>query len=77
MSDAKPRTVCWSPTWNEEHNGEGLEHLLLSERAADSVILPLTRSTVRFGSPIDSRGTSPGRFARPILRSRRSAAFDR
>ena len=39
MSDAKPRTVCWSPTWNEEHNGEGLEHLLLSERAADSVIL--------------------------------------
>lgn len=33
------RTICWTPTWNKSHEGIGLEHLLLTENAADSVIL--------------------------------------
>ena len=33
------RTICWTPIWNEQRRGVGLEHLLLSERAADSVVL--------------------------------------
>lgn len=33
------RTICWAPLWNANHRGVGLEHLLLSERAADSVVL--------------------------------------
>src|SRR5688572_8480572 len=31
------RTICWTPTWTK--NRVGLEHLLLMERAADSVVL--------------------------------------
>ncbi|MEY2936548.1 MAG: hypothetical protein RL033_7297 [Pseudomonadota bacterium] len=34
-----PRTLCWTPVWNAAQRGVGLEHLLLSERAADSVLL--------------------------------------
>jgi len=33
------RTICWTPIWNKAHERLGLEHLLLAERAADSVIL--------------------------------------
>jgi uncharacterized protein len=33
------RAVCWMPTWNKAHEGVGLEHLLLDQRAADSVVL--------------------------------------
>lgn len=33
------RTVCWTPLWNRNQQGVGLEHLLLSERAADSVVI--------------------------------------
>ena len=33
------RTICWTPTWNKERESVGLEHLLLTERAADSVVL--------------------------------------
>ncbi|WP_137921229.1 putative glycolipid-binding domain-containing protein [Hydrogenophaga sp. 2FB] len=33
------RTLCWQPTWNPEHEGVGLEHLLLSDHAADAVVL--------------------------------------
>jgi hypothetical protein len=33
------RTLCWTPIWNPDHQGVGLEHLLLSDRAADSVLL--------------------------------------
>jgi hypothetical protein len=36
---ARCRTICWTPTWNKEREGAGLEHMLLSERAADSVVL--------------------------------------
>jgi hypothetical protein len=31
--------VCWVPTWNADYPGIGLEHLLLGEREADSVLL--------------------------------------
>jgi uncharacterized protein len=33
------RTICWTPIWNKDREGVGLEHLLLAEGAADSVIL--------------------------------------
>lgn len=33
------RTICWTPLWNKNREGAGLEHLLLKERAADSVVL--------------------------------------
>jgi uncharacterized protein len=33
------RTICWKPIWNKQLEGLGLEHLLLAERAADSVVL--------------------------------------
>jgi hypothetical protein len=33
------RTVCWKPTWNQERSGIGLEHLVLSDCEADSVVL--------------------------------------
>jgi uncharacterized protein len=33
------RTICWMPTWNKQREGVGLEHLLLAERAADSIVL--------------------------------------
>ena len=39
MVSAKRRTICWTPIWNKEREGVGLEHLLLVEGAADSVVL--------------------------------------
>jgi hypothetical protein len=36
---ARCRAICWTPTWNKDHEGLGLEHLLLTDRTADSVIL--------------------------------------
>src|SRR5262245_6466607 len=39
MLNAPSRIVCWTPLWNKNREGVGLEHLLLAERAADSVIL--------------------------------------
>jgi uncharacterized protein len=33
------RTICWTPTWNKDREGVGLEHLLLAEQQADSSIL--------------------------------------
>ena len=33
------RTICWTPTWNKDREGLGLEHLLLAERTADGVVL--------------------------------------
>ena len=35
------RTICWSPIWNKDREGVGLEHLLLAQHAADSVVLAL------------------------------------
>ena len=39
MAKARYRSICWTPIWNKDHAGVGLEHLLLAERAADSVVL--------------------------------------
>lgn len=39
MTNARSRTICWTPTWNKNRQGVGLEHLLLAERVADSVVL--------------------------------------
>ena len=39
MVHAHCRTICWTPIWNKDREGVGLEHLLLAEREADSVVL--------------------------------------
>lgn len=39
MPNSPSRTICWSPLWNKDQEGVGLEHLLLAARAADSVVL--------------------------------------
>lgn len=39
MVSAGRRTICWTPVRNGGREGVGLEHLLLSERTADSVVL--------------------------------------
>ncbi len=39
MAKAPCRTICWTPTWNKNREGLGLEHLLLAECVADSVVL--------------------------------------
>ena len=33
------RAICWKPLWNKDRIGVGLEHLLLTDRSADSVVL--------------------------------------
>jgi hypothetical protein len=39
MTNAGRRTICWTPAWNKHREGAGLEHLLLAEHTADSVVL--------------------------------------
>jgi uncharacterized protein len=39
MTNRWRRTICWMPTWNKQREGVGLEHLLLAEGAADSIVL--------------------------------------
>lgn len=39
MPNARCRTICWTPMWNKNLEGIGLEHLLLAEDVADSVVL--------------------------------------
>jgi hypothetical protein len=39
MAHAHRRTTCWVPVWNGSREGVGLEHLLLDENGADSVLL--------------------------------------
>jgi uncharacterized protein len=39
MTNARCRTICWTPMWNKDREGVGLEHLLLSENVADSIVL--------------------------------------
>ena len=39
MENLRRRTICWRPIWNKDREGVGLEHLLLTEHSADSVIL--------------------------------------
>jgi hypothetical protein len=39
MPNSPSRTICWTPLWNPEQQGVGLEHLLLAARTADSVVV--------------------------------------
>jgi hypothetical protein len=39
MPNAVRRAICWTPIWNKDRDGVGLEHLLLEDRMADSVVL--------------------------------------
>jgi hypothetical protein len=39
MQGARCHTICWTPTWNKKRQGVGLEHLILAEGVADSVVL--------------------------------------
>lgn len=39
MPDVPCRTICWTPIWNKDRKSVGLEHLLLAEHVADSVVL--------------------------------------
>ena len=39
MENLRRRTICWKPIWSKNREGVGLEHLLLTEHSADSVIL--------------------------------------
>ena len=39
MANARCRTICWTPIWNKHRESVGLEHLLLAECEADSVVL--------------------------------------
>ena len=39
MANTRRRSICWKPIWNKDREGVGLEHLLLSEHLADSVVL--------------------------------------
>lgn len=39
MASAARRTICWTPLWNPDRVGVGLEHLLLGDGEVDSVIL--------------------------------------
>ena len=48
MATSAIRTVCWSPLWNPRHTGVGLEHLVLTPRAADSVILAVDEDDAPF-----------------------------
>ena len=41
MAGARCRAIGWVPVWDKEREGTGLEHLLLREGAADSVVLAL------------------------------------
>lgn len=41
MTNVRSRSICWIPTWNKDHEGVGLEHLILGDRTADSIVLAL------------------------------------
>ncbi|MBL0939379.1 MAG: putative glycolipid-binding domain-containing protein [Gemmatimonadaceae bacterium] len=42
------RHVCWTPTWSPGFESVGLEHVLLNDRGADSVLLACTEDGVPF-----------------------------
>ena len=48
MANARCRTVCWTPVWNKDREGLGLEHLLLAEREADSAVLAFDQEGLPF-----------------------------
>ena len=48
MIEPTPRTVCWVPLWHRECPGVGLEHLVLGEHSADSVVLAFDEASRPF-----------------------------
>jgi uncharacterized protein len=39
VADARCHAISWTPIWDKDREGTGLEHLLLREGSADSVVL--------------------------------------
>jgi uncharacterized protein len=39
VADSRCRAISWTPIWDKNREGTGLEHLLLREGSADSVVL--------------------------------------
>lgn len=39
MTSAGYRTICWTPLWNRQKEGVGIEHLMLAPGSADSVVV--------------------------------------
>jgi len=39
VGNSQARPICWTPIWERDRAGAGLEHLLLREGSADSVVL--------------------------------------
>jgi hypothetical protein len=39
VAESRCRAISWTPIWNKNREGTGLEHLLLREGSADSVVL--------------------------------------
>ena len=48
MTRTRCRTLCWASTWNTAEVDAGLEHLLLTENDADSVVLAFDESAGPF-----------------------------
>jgi hypothetical protein len=48
MPQGRCRAICWTPIWNKDREGVGLEHLVLGERVADSVVLAFDEEQVAF-----------------------------
>lgn len=48
MPNARYRTICWTSVWNKDREGVGLEHLLLTGPAADSVVLAFDEGRIPF-----------------------------
>lgn len=48
MAPTRSKTICWRPLWNERYRGVGLEHLLLTETVADSVVLAIDEEQMPF-----------------------------
>ncbi|MEQ9011493.1 putative glycolipid-binding domain-containing protein [Algiphilus sp.] len=48
MTRTRCRTLCWASTWNTAEVDAGLEHLLLTEDYADSVVLAFDESAGPF-----------------------------
>lgn len=46
--EAASRSICWTPVWNRDRESLGLEHLLLADRVADSVILGFDEENLPF-----------------------------
>lgn len=51
MLNVPAQSVCWSPTWSKGYEHLGLEHVLLDEHGADSVLLAVDEA----GKPLRLR----------------------